>query len=726
MARQSFLEELKRRHVYRVAAAYAVVGWLLIQVVTQVFPIFHLPDWVDQAIVLLILIGFPIALVLAWAFDATPAGIVKTGAEAAGVASVPGRRSRRAGVVVGLMGVLIAVITGAAYWHFGRTGSRAMSAKAAASEQPASSPDGVKRNPGTVVPNFNAGVTAFGLRVASARPIPAKSIAVLPFENLSTDKGNAYFADGMQDLILTKLADIGDLKVISRTSTLQYDSHPENLKQIGRQLGVAAILEGSVQKAGNQVLINVQLIDATTDSHVWAQSYTRTLDNIFGVEGEVAEKVATTLNAKLTATESTRVAQVPTHNAAAYDAYLRGLMIEKNVSSTARPHPLRDAEGFYASAVKLDPDFALAWAHLAFVRIRIYSRFVDRSLAFLAETRGNIDTALRLQPNLGDGYLALAQYFYLDVRSLDAAIPPLNKARELLPNNADVLVALSDVEERQGKWQSAGVHLRQAALLEPRSVDWLVDLAYNQWALREPAQARAAIDRALVLTPNNPYLIAFKARIFQSEGNLAMAQKLIDALPASEGRGARAWQLVLTRQYDKAIALWHTRLAQPDLGWFGRLVAQDELCTLYDLARQANSVRATCGRLIVGAQRARQSPADDVELASMLADAYAALGNKMEALKAARRNVAMHSYCSVCKPDAVALLAQIQARFGNPDAALAVLPKLLTEPAGSTVTDLRYAPGWDPLRKDPRFQALLNRAIDAAPAVASTVPPDPE
>jgi hypothetical protein len=249
MGSRGFWQELKRRHVYRVAAAYAIVGWLSIQIVTQVFPIFHLPDWIDQAIVLLILIGFPIALVLAWAFDATPHGIVLADATIDGdTAGGPmSHRSRRTGVVVGLIGVLIALIAGGAYWHFGRGPGVASHAVAAST---ARSPDVAKRNPGRIAPESVTSAAASGLRAepsaAQAVPIVAKSVAVLPFENLSTDKGNAYFADGMQDLILTKLADIGDLKVVSRTSTLQYGSHPENLKLVGQQLGVATILEGSV------------------------------------------------------------------------------------------------------------------------------------------------------------------------------------------------------------------------------------------------------------------------------------------------------------------------------------------------------------------------------------------------------------------------------------------------------------------------------------------------
>ena len=294
--------------MFRVAGGYAVVGWLLIEGASQVLPFFHIPDWSVRLLVLLMLAGFPIALVLAWAFDVTPEGIRRTDEQ-----GEPVLRRARGTLVVGIVGLALAVLAGIGYWAWPRGGSGGVDQDQSGVPVPASkgglSPPSMPTN----------------LQAASAGTIsvPAKSIAVLPFENLSSDKNNAYFADGMQDLILTKLADIGELKVIARTSTAKYASHPEDLKTIGRELGVATILEGSVQKAGDQVLINVQLIHAADRSHIWAQSYTRTLKDVFGVEGEVAGKIASTLKAKLSPAETVRLASDLSHDSAANDLFFK-------------------------------------------------------------------------------------------------------------------------------------------------------------------------------------------------------------------------------------------------------------------------------------------------------------------------------------------------------------------------------------------------------------------
>src|SRR6185312_10169497 len=275
MPKPAFLRELRRRHVFRVAVAYAVVGWLLIQVATQVFPFFNIPGWSVRLLVLLVLAGFPVALVLAWAFDATPHGVVR--ADPAGQAVL--RRGRRGTFAVAAIGIVIAAAIGGGYWWWHRPPAK--SAPRASVHAPAMSPA------------HAASVDeAMPMTMAGPVPVEPKSIAVLPFENLSADPDNRYFAEGMQDMILTRLADIGDLKVISRTSTEKYRSRPDNLRTVARQLAVANVLEGSVQKAADEVLVNVQLIDARNDQHLWAQAYTRKLDNVFGVEGEVAQQIA--------------------------------------------------------------------------------------------------------------------------------------------------------------------------------------------------------------------------------------------------------------------------------------------------------------------------------------------------------------------------------------------------------------------------------------------------
>src|SRR5712691_5797678 len=360
----NFFAELKRRNVYKVAVAYAIVGWLLVQVATQVFPFFEIPNWAVRLIVLMIVIGFPIALVIAWAFELTPEGLKRT--EDVDL-SAKARTKSRAWIFIVIIGALLSV----GLFVLGRYGFRKAS--------------------------------------SSAGELSAKSIAVLPFENLSADKDNGYFATGMQDEILTRLAGIRDLKVISRSSTEQYASRPPNLKIVAEQLGVATVLEGSVQKAGAAVHINVQLLDARSDSHLWAQSYDRDLKDIFGVQRDVAEKVADALKAQLLPAESVRLASVPTQNPEAYDLYLRAnthfqrAYDQSALTSTEMPLAIAS----YQQALAKDPGFALAAAMLAQAHMRTYWQLPDLTEARLAAAKAAAEQALALQPDLGEAHVAL-------------------------------------------------------------------------------------------------------------------------------------------------------------------------------------------------------------------------------------------------------------------------------------------------------------------------------
>src|SRR5213082_58984 len=329
----NFFGELKRRNVYKVAVAYAVVSWLLIQIATQVFPFFEIPNWAVRLVVVLLIFGFPVALLLSWAFEITPEGI-KRESEVAHEQSMSRHTGRR---IVGLTIVVAIIAAGLLVFQLVRS-------KSAVTPRPVTQPE--------ARPGFQS----------EAATVSAKSIAVLPFDNLSDDKSNAYFAEGIQDEILTRLSKIASLKVISRSSTQKYKSSPDNLRDVGKQLGVANLLEGSVQKIANAVHVNVQLIRAATDEHLWAESYNRKLDDVFGVEGEVASAIADQLNAKLSGAEQKAVAAKPTQNTAAYDAYLRGLAIEHTqYGYEAYQQAARD----YVEAVQLDPNFAFAWARLA-------------------------------------------------------------------------------------------------------------------------------------------------------------------------------------------------------------------------------------------------------------------------------------------------------------------------------------------------------------------------
>ena len=399
----NFFTELKRRNVYKVAVAYAVVGWLLIQVATQVFPFFDIPNWAVRLVVLAIAIGFPIALVVAWAFELTTEGLQRT--ESVGVGSTSSR-SR--------VWIYVAVIAGA----------------------------------------ISVGLFFIGRFTAPQQSAPArsKSIAVLPFESLSDDKANAYFASGIQDEIMTRLAKIAELKVISRTSTLQYQSKPGNLSEIAKQLGVAHILEGSVQKAGDQVRVNVQLINAQTDAHLWADTYDRKLTDIFSVESEIAKSIAESLQAKLTGREEQALAVKPTSNAEAYDAYLRGLASEGQRHDSI--DAMSKAIGFYERAVELDHSFALAWSRLSRAHAWHYA-FHDATAKRRDAVKRAVDVAQELQPSSPETLLALAVYQLDVLHDNELARTTYRSVAQQVPGSSEVQAALASIAQRQGDWVEA-------------------------------------------------------------------------------------------------------------------------------------------------------------------------------------------------------------------------------------------------------------------------------
>src|SRR5437763_757017 len=381
VSERNLFAELKRRNVYKVAVAYAVVSWLLIQVATQVFPFFEIPNWAVEMVVVALVIGFPIALVLSWAFELTPEGIKRENEVDRKVAGKTGRK------LTAVVVVIAAAATGLMLFRLLHSQQ--------AIEQ--------------------------GKQAPPAPEIDRKSIAVLPFENLSDDRSNAYFTDGIQDEILTRLAKIADLKVISRTSTQHYKSAPENLREIAQQLGVAHILEGSVQKSGDAVRVNVQLIKAATDSHLWADSFDRKLTDIFAVESEIAKAIADQLRVHLTGREEQVIAAKPTKNPDAYDAYLRGLAY--NLKSGVTPANSLGAQKYLREAVRLDPQFALAWALLSNVDALGYNQgALQPTIGLREEARQAAETALTLQPNLGEAVMAKGYYHYWCLKDYDTAV----------------------------------------------------------------------------------------------------------------------------------------------------------------------------------------------------------------------------------------------------------------------------------------------------------------
>jgi len=393
-----------------------------------------------------------------------------------------------------------------------------------------------------------------------------KSIAVLPFENRSEDKANAYFADGIQDEILTRLVNIADLKVISRTSTRQYHSKPGNLREIAKQLGVATILEGSVQKIADQVRVNVQLINAQSDSHLWADTYDRKLTDIFGVETEIAKRIAESLQAKLTGREEQALAVKPTNNPEAYEAYLHGLAFLRGLGWD----PIdvwMEAAGFFERAVQLDPNFATAWARLSYVDAIIYFNRQNATTAGRGDlAKRALEQAQKLEPDSSETLLALGNYQYLVLRDYGAAKTTFERVSEMLPGSSEVLAALASVMRREGNWDQSIAYFDRALVLDPRNVTLLVDAGLTYGALRQFPAALKLYDQVLDITPNDPETMATKASVFQAQGNLQEAARLLSGIeeqtPHEVVFRIKITQLRLERKYPEAVRLLQARLAQ--------------------------------------------------------------------------------------------------------------------------------------------------------------------
>jgi serine/threonine protein kinase/tetratricopeptide (TPR) repeat protein len=397
---------------------------------------------------------------------------------------------------------------------------------------------------------------------------PEKSIAVLPFENLSRDPDSAYFADGIQEEILTRLASIADLKVISRTSTQQYQSKPRNLSQIAKRLGVVNVLEGSVQRAADQVRVNVQLVNAQTDSHLWADTYDRKLTDILGVESAIAKQIAESLRAKLTGREEQALAVKATNNPEAYDAYLRGLAFEARGNYSANAQ--RKAIGSYERAVQLDPNFAMGWARLSRAHAFLYFGSVDATAARRDAAREALENAQNLQQTSPETELALGYYQYWVLRDYGLAKSTFGRVRKMLPGNSEAPVALALVSRREGKWDESIGYVEQALILDPRNADLLSTAADLYAALRQFSTALKLFERVLDIIPNDPEPMAFKAMAYQAQGNLQEAAKLLveanEQTTSQTVLAAKLAQLRLERNHGEAVRLLQTRLAQFHFG----------------------------------------------------------------------------------------------------------------------------------------------------------------
>ena len=495
-------------------------------------------------------------------------------------------------------------------------------------------------------------------RGAPASPVSEKSIAVLPFQNLSDDKSNAYFTDGIQDEILTRLSKIAELKVISRRSTQKYKSAPENLREAGQQLGVAHFLEGSVQKVANAVHVNVQLIRAATDEHLWAESYNRTLDDVFGVEGEVANAIADQLNAKLSGAEQKAVAEKPTQNAAAYDAYLRAIALD----NAATLDTTKRVAGLYAEAVRLDPQFALAWARLAVARSQLYFNGMDLETNSAAAVKEAADRAISLQPELGEAWLAQGVYRYRVLRDFQGALQSYEEALRRLPNSAFVLEQMAHLERRLGQFDVAQKHYQAAAKLDPRNIGILLTLADSLQSVRRYDEAQTVLDRVLEMSPGNEVVLATKAFSFHGQGRLKEAAEVLAKAPANSQdealNMARALQLYYERRFDEAIAQIQQNTPAA--------VANDpRIMTLLGycqkFAGKDNDARDTFKRAAAAMKPTPDSVVvvDARLLPSCLSQVYAGLGEKEKALEQARHAISDYDGDALAKPFAEIALATV-------------------------------------------------------------------
>ncbi len=657
-----FFEELQRRKVYRVAAAYIVAAGFLIQMASAAFPAWELPNWSLRLVIVLLVIGFPIAVILAWAYDITPEGVQGT----------PTRGVHRRRNLILLIALAVVISSCAGYLL---------------------------------------------LRYAVRGKID-KSVAVLPFQNFSSDPDNAYFADGIQEEVLTRLTKIGDLKVISRTSTQGYKSESRNLVEIAKQLGVANILEGSVQKAGDQVRVTVHLVNVRTGSQLWAERYDRKLRDIFSVESEIAKGIADSLQAKLTGREEQAITANPTNNPQAYDAYLRGLAFEarSNYSSDA----LFRAIEFYDLAVQLDPNFALAWARLCGVHALLYSNRRDTTTARRDAAKTALENAEKLQPNSPETLLFAGYYQYWVLHDNGLAKATFARAIKMLPGNSEVLYALGAIARTEGRWDESIAYWERGLALNPRNTALLTEVAFTYAALRQFSKAEQLYDRALEIIPDEVSLMALKASIYQAEGNLQNAAKLLAQVNAETNSDVavriKLTEFRLERNIEKLRFVQDREARLQFTSGIEKGSKQVGLALAQRVAGEPARAKAYAEEARNTLESLKNNQRDNTFVAAALAVAYALLNQKDSALNEAQRAITLlpTNKDHLSGPGFEENLALVEMIVGENSNAIATLTRLLQTPYGGwlysptpvTPALLRLDPMWDPLRSDAAFQKL--------------------
>ena len=657
-----FFEEVKRRKVYRVAAAYIIAAGGIIQLASATFPAWELPNWSLRLVILLLLVGFPIALIFAWAFDITPQGIRATPDTPA-----PMTRRRRNVIMLIATGVVISAATG-----------------------------------------------FFLLPRVAAHKVD-KSIAVLPFENLSDEKENAYFADGVQDDVLTNLSKIGDLRVISRTSVMQYRGRPTNLREIGKALGVSNILEGSVRRSGNRVRVNVQLIDANTDEHVWANDYDGDVTDVFALQSDLAREIANALQAKLSPAEKSQMTLKPTENGEAYLAFVQAHDLSCAYEDLTK---LKQSAQLYQRAIDLDPKFALALARYSQLESWML-RTHEATPEHREKARSLAEQALQLQPDLPEAHLALGSSYYYGDNNYDAALKEFEIAQRGLPNESEVYLAIGAIQRRQGKWAESTANLEKSASLNPKDTWPLQNLVMNYQMLRNFNAANRTVDRALQINPQAMGLWELKVKLGIAEkGDFGVYERAVEkvkSFPMSDEErlntlGGEANLLLLQRKYQQLLQLGQrftddSFAAVPGslaIKYFAIGIAQK------GLGDDAASRTALLKAKDILEEQVKQKP-DDADLHVQLAKLLAWLGEKDAAIAQAQRAMDLRpeSKDAFEGPQITEQVAQVYAILGDNARAIELLDGLLSRPSEVTLQTLKINPAWDPLRNDPGFQALF-------------------
>jgi TolB-like protein/Tfp pilus assembly protein PilF len=683
MALRHFFAELKRRNVYKVAVAYIVGGWALAQGLAQVLPVFAIPNWIIQLLVVLIVMGLPIALGLAWAFELTPKGIKRTD-EVDDTPAAPAHK-KRAWLYVVIVGALISV----GLFFLGRY---------------------------TAAPTQHA-----------VREVSAKSIAVLPFENLSDDKQNTYFADGVQDQILTNLAKVSDLRVISHTTVRQYKTGlPRNLREIGQQLGVTYILEGSVQRAGDRLRIAAQLIDARTDTQIWAETYDRTAADLFAIQSELAESIVAQLQAKLSPEQKAEIEQRPTQDLVAFELYLRAKQIVDSylIAEDVRAAVLSALQSL-DQAIKRDPDFVSAYCYIARANDLLYFFDLDPTPDRILLAEAAVKAALRLRPDSAEAHFAMADFLFRCHRDYDSALRELAIARPGLPNDTAFFILSGYINRRRNNWAQAQRDFYTAVALDPRNPNAYNLLADTYNLQRRYLLAAQVYNRVLAAGERTP-IVFFRrdSAIFNGTGNSTKLREVLAKNPDMDVGGGQTPVRVFLALIDGNFAEAERILVAPpredfqDIdysfyfpkAWFEAMIAR----------AKGDSARATAAfsmaRTILE-QRLLIKP-EDARTIAVLAQVDAGLGHKELAIREAQHAVDLMPISKDVYDGALVLegLAQVYTWTNEPDRAIELLQKLVAMPSYVNYARLKLHPMWNPLRGDPRFEKIVASLVPKAQA----------